>query len=237
MKSRGLSAFTLFELLITMAVISLLVSIGFYTIARGNEDRALDKGADILHSMVRVARTQAITNGVHARLIINADTDSPESYLRRIGVVIENTNKNEWIAIDRGAYLPEGIFVVPQGNEVTLPEGWPESGRRSVYKKTNYDSDGLAVYSFDYPLADPVNESQESEPNWICIQFAPNGRLSEGNWGGGSNSPPLNNQLVLAKGGRNGDGVVIADANDYIGIAFKLNGSSYQTRERSLIDE
>lgn len=214
----------------------MLVGISFYSIARGTEDRALEKGADILHSMVRLARTQAITNGVHARLIINADPSDPESYLRRVGVVIEHTVVNEWIAVDRGASLPKSVFLVPQGNGINLPDGWPETGRRSVYKKTKFNPDGLALYSFDYPLADPVNESQDGKPDWICIQFSPNGRLSAANWGGGS-ATPSNNQLVLASGSYVGDEVFISDSNEYIGIAFKMNGSSFQTKVADVIDQ
>ncbi|MBD5779709.1 prepilin-type N-terminal cleavage/methylation domain-containing protein [Pelagicoccus sp. NFK12] len=235
---RAKAAFTLFELLVTMAVISVLAGIGFYSIARGTEDRALEKGADILHSMVRVARTQAITNGVHSRLIINADPNDPESYLRRIGVVIEDPESGYVKAVDRGALLPEGIYLVPQGEGVQFPSGWPETGRRSVYRKANGDTtDDTAVYAFDYPLKDRIPENTAGKPDWICIQFAPNGRLSTVNWGGGGGLVPLSNQLVLANGRMVSGNLSVTNVNDYIGIAFKRNGSSYQTREADLVDD
>ncbi len=237
MKKVGRSGFTLFELLVTLSVISMVLGIGFYSIARGTDDRALEKGADILHSMVRVARTQAITNGVHARLIINADVNDPDSYLRRIGVVIEDEEEKYWIAVDRGASLPKGVFLVPQGNNIDLPEGWPEAGRRSIYKKQDVSDKDSAIYKFEYPLKKKVLEDDpDSIRKWICIQFAPNGRLSSCDWGGGYISPS-NNQLVIAKGLLSDGGMTVVDKDAFIGIAFKQNGSSYETKESKVIDE
>lgn len=229
-------AFTLFEILIVLAVIAVIGGTAFYGLARSNDDRALEKGADMLHDMVRVARTQAITNGVHARLIVNLDTTDEGNYLRQVGVMIEHADSNKWIAVDRGIKLPEGVFVVPQAGSVSFPVGWPATGRRSVYRLNNTAADASAVYTFDYPLKAEVNEVTASSPSWFCIQFAPNGRLSSGNWGGGG-LVPVANQLVLARGSWRGNTVEFGSAVDFIGIAFKRNGASYQTRETELVDD
>ncbi len=215
-----------------MAVISIVVGAGFYTIARSTKDRALEKGVDTLHAMIRIARTQAIMNGVHARFIINADASDPESYLRRIGVVIEGETNNTLIAKDRGAILPEGVFVVPSGGFDEVPNGLP----RSIYWNTNKgEGDGSAVYSFEYPLADPVPITSEGDAKWICIQFAPNGRLASSLWQG-SGLVPRSNQLVVSKGQFNDGKVKFLSPIEFLGIAFKLSGSSYTSNESGLFE-
>ncbi|MDQ8199339.1 prepilin-type N-terminal cleavage/methylation domain-containing protein [Pelagicoccus enzymogenes] len=237
---RAKAAFTLFELLVTMAVISVLAGIGFYSIARGTEDRALEKGADILHSMVRVARTQAITNGVHSRLIINADPNDPESYLRRIGVVIEGdesvtieeTEHNTVKAVDRGALLPEGVYIVPQSNDAIVPASLP----RSIYKSKNNDADNdSAIYRFAYPMKDAVPVGLDGDPKWICIQFAPNGRLSSAIPGGGD-LVPRSNQLILAQGHSTDGTIDFQGSERFKGIAFKLSGSSFSSEDSALFE-
>lgn len=240
MKELRKSGFTLFELLITMSVISIVAGAGFYTIARSTNDRALEKAANSLHSMVRIARTQAITSGVHSRLIINADSSDPESYLRRIGVVLEGSESisvddedlDSVLAVERGVLLPEGVYVVPQSGNVVLPDGLP----RSIYKKKNTDpANDTAVYRFDYPLAEPVPVVASGEPEWICIQFSPNGRLSSCEHGGGG-LVPRSNQLILSKGQLVGDDVVFGAEDEFVGIAFKLSGSSFSSSEIDLFE-
>lgn len=233
MRSQRKTAFTLFELLVTLAVLSIVAGAGFFTISRSTGERSLERAAETVHSMVRIARTQAITNGKYARLIINADSSDPESYLRRIGVVIQDDVQDKWVAIDRGAYLPEGVFIVPQGSDkVTLSN----TARRSVYKVANTDTVSSAVYRLEYPLKEAVLENAANQPDWICIQFAPNGRLSTTNWGGGGGVVPLSNQLIISKGSWVGDNVDLRNDESFIGIAFKKGGSSYQTSEADLVD-
>ncbi len=240
MKELRKSAFTLFELLVTMSVISIVAGAAFYTIAKSTNDRALERAADTLHSMVRIARTQAITNGVHARLIINNDSTDSESYLRRVGVVLEGADKiidgdddfDSVLAIERGILLPEGVYVVPQSGAVVIPGAMP----KSIYKKKNNDpSDETAVYRFEYPLKAPVPVDVQGDSSWICIQFAPNGRLSSCEHGGGG-LVPRSNQLILAKGQSEGNQVVFRDAQQFVGIAFKLSGSSYSSSEVGLFE-
>ncbi|MBK1876533.1 hypothetical protein [Pelagicoccus mobilis] len=231
------SGFTLFEILVLLTVMVVIAGISFLSLAQTNEDRSLEKAADILHAMVRVARTEAITRGVHSRLIVNLDTNDEDRYLRRLGVIVEDDTSGQWVAVDRGMSLPGGVFVVPQSGSIVLPGGWPDSGRRSVYRVTNTDSDGSSVRTFEYPLKASVGESTSSAPSWMCIQFSPNGRLSTGNWGGGGGLVPLSNQLVIANGSWEGGKVAFLSARDFVGIAFKSNGSSYQTRETELVDD
>ncbi|MBC2605383.1 pilus assembly FimT family protein [Pelagicoccus albus] len=234
MKGRLKSGFTLFELLVTLTVITVIAAAGFLSIARGTDERSLEKAADMLHSMVRIARTQAITNGVHSRLIISLDQSDASSYLRKVGVVIEASDQGYWKAVERGVVLPEGVYVVPQSGSVSFTSDWPATGRRSIYRKTNTESDDSAIYDYEYPLQDEVSE--DSGTSWLCIQFSPNGRLSSAEWGGGG-LVPVSNQLVLAKGNWDGSKVAFRSAADFIAIAFKQSGSSYQTQETELVDD
>lgn len=237
MMGKAAKAFTLFEILIVLTVMAVIAGTTFLTLAKSTDDRALERGAEMLHSMVRVARTQAIMNGVHARLIVNLDTSDEASYLRRIGVMVEAADSGDWLAVDRGVSLPKGVYLVPQSGSVSFPANWPETGRRSVYRVTNSDTDNSAVYNFEYPLKEAVSETTNDAPDWLCIQFSPNGRLSTANWGGGGGLVPLSNQLVVANGSWEGEDIAFRSASEFVGIAFKSNGASYQTKETELVDD
>lgn len=232
MESRN-KAFTLFEILVVLLVMVVIAGMAYLSLAKSSGDRALERGAEMLHSMVRVARTQAIMNGTYARLIINADSGDPEAYLRKVGVMIRDDQKDDfWYAVERGGFLPEGVFLVPQSGSVELPAGLP----KSIYKSDNGDSAlDTAVFDYQYPLKASVSEKVESDPDWICIQFAPNGRLSSISYHGGG-LVPLSNQLILAKGNWAGDTVVFSEAERFVGIAFKRSGSTYRSEESGLFE-
>lgn len=232
MKNR-VKAFTLFEILVVLLVMVVIAGMTYLSLAKSSNDRALEKGAEMMHSMVRIARTQAIMNGTYARVIINADSGDSEGYLRKMGVMVrDDENDNFWYAVERGGFLPEGVFVVPQSGEIELPSGMP----RSIYKRENDDaSQDTAVFDYQYPLKASVSDSVESDPDWICIQFSPNGRLSSINYHG-SGLVPLSNQLILAKGNRRDGTVVFLPDAQFMGIAFKRGGSSYRSGESGLFE-
>src|SRR5690606_38032246 len=116
-------------------------------LSRGSELRALDNGIGLIRDMARVARAQAILNGQPARLIINYDETDSERFLRYVGIVarvaVEQvvddegnvTSVGTWQAVDRGAYLPQGVYVVPQTTTKTVDfaANWPTE-RASRYK-------------------------------------------------------------------------------------------------------
>lgn len=225
--------FTLFEILVTMLVMIAIAGTAYFSLVRSTGSRSLERGAEVLHSMLRVARTQAIMNGTYARVIINADSLDEGAYLRKVGVMIrDDKNPNFWYAVERGETLPEGVYLVPQSGSVILPAGLP----RSIYKRKNDDTTkDTAVFDYKYPLKDSVSDQVEADPDWICIQFAPNGRLSSIEYSGGG-LVPLSNQLIVAKGSRVGGSIAFSDDVDYIGIAFKRGGSTYRSRESGLFE-
>lgn len=236
MKQSWKTGFTLLELLVVLTSIVVLAAAGFLSMRGMKHNLSLDRAADMLHSMVRVARTQAITNGVHSRLIVSLDTSDPDSYLRRVGVVIEDPDTtNGWVAVERGVLLPEGVRVVPQEGDIDFSDTWPVSGWRSIYKIRQTDSEqGNAVYSLDYPLKETVVEGAGGVP-WVCIQFAPNGRLSGCVWGG-EGVAPSTNRLVLAHASWQSGNVLFLDPEETIAIKFKISGASYETTEGALLD-
>ncbi|MDQ8204568.1 type II secretion system protein [Pelagicoccus sp. SDUM812003] len=226
---RGLAktGFTLFEVLVALGIIAIISGAGLYSLGRGEDRRALNKAARSMHAMIRVARTQAITNGVHSRLIINYDPSDRQSCLRQIGVVVEDPNagKDRWRAVERGTMLPQGVFVVPwSGDAVSFSEDWTSQERRSWYRIDQNEAENSAVFKYDYPLKAAVPEGQGQD--WIVYQFAPNGRVSPAQWGGGDHQPA--NRIVLANAGWDADKIAFRTPERLIAISFKLSGASIQ---------
>lgn len=224
--------FTLFELLTTMSVIVLMAGILYASIDLKSSSSSLDRGLEAVHSMVRVARSQAIVNGVSCRMIINFDNTDKDNFLRQIGIVIKDDSAmGMWKAVDRGVMLPEGVYVVPR-SKATFAGSWPVNpDRKSVYKKESTDSvQGGAVFKYEYPLVASVPEN--AGVDWMAVQFAPNGRLEVIEYDGGG-LPSLSNQIVVGRAQWVGSALTFTDFEDLKGVRFKLNGASFSVKDAS----
>ncbi len=231
-------AFTLFELLIAMSMIAIIGGASYYALGRSSEESDIRRAANTLHAMIRVARAQAIMNSTYSRLIVNNDQTDSERYLRTIGVMIQDDSTTDyWKAIERSEQLPEGVYLVPQGSSPTaasLSPDWPTDAGLSIYKTDVGAAHDTAVFKFDYPVVDPVDENTTDAPRWIAIQFAPNGRLSSARWGGG-NDLPSNNQLVLGIASWVGGTLSFREPGKIVGLRFKPSGSSYLVEEATVL--
>lgn len=229
---KKIGGFTLFELLITMSVIVLMAGILYTSIDFKRSSGNLDRGLEAVHSMVRVARSQALVNGVSCRMIINFDETDEENFLRKIGIMIKDDSAaNKWKAVDRGMLLPEGVYVVPRG-KVDFADNWPaDPDRKSVYKKENSDTVQYgSVFKYEYPLV--ISVPEDSGVDWIAIQFAPNGRLEVVEYDGGG-LPPLSNQIVVGRARWVGALLSFTDFVDLKGVRFKRNGASFSIEDAS----
>lgn len=114
------SGLTLIELLAVIAIIGVLVGVIGFTFRGSDKARGLRAGQTVLASMLTVARGTAALKGATAYLLVNVDTKDADRYLRYLTVIYESVDVDgssyspkRWMAVNAGAYLPEGVFFVP----------------------------------------------------------------------------------------------------------------------------
>lgn len=187
-------AFTLIEMVVVIGVIGVLIGVGFAALRTSSPTTGLRIGQGQLVSMFTALRAQAALSGQTARLIIDATNTDPVNYLRRIRVVTQDpADATNWILLNEGVLLPEGVFFVPPGaGSPTLAEGgtWAASALRS-----NINSGNVAT-TFD------VNDTPGLY-HWVQITAR----------GTPSSAPPPPPRIVLGAGQRVG-----ALGTDYVGF-------------------
>lgn len=230
---RPRAAFTLLELVVTLSVIAILATLTMVSLSRSGEIRAVDSGIGMIRDMARAARAQAILAGQPARLIINYDEADPDRFLRYLGIVVrDKEDPANWQAVDRGAYLPQGVYLVPQASApVDFAANWPDE-RRSRYKANNLGSvHDTGIVRLEYPLAEPVSGEDAGAPQWIAYQFAPNGSLDAVF----ESPPPISNALVVGRGDSASGRVAFADPQALKAVLFKRSGSTLPVEELDLL--
>ncbi len=187
----GVSAFTLMELLVVVALVGILATAIGVSLANGSNGPSLDGAQRNLMAMLQAAKSTAELNGVPARFIVYSDQNSGDSStstltngrkLRFMGVIVQAKDpvtgvplQNTWQAVNSGAYLPGGVYFMPQ-NSGTFAKNVP-SGMSSVL--TQGTALGPAIGTMQLPY--PVTQARELDANseyYYFIEFSPNGFLS-----------------------------------------------------------
>lgn len=107
--------FTLVELIVVVALISTFLGVVGVMYRRAGEQTAgLEAAQSILASAFTLVRGQAALSGVNGVLLVHADPDDPEKYLRYIVPAIEEAD-GDFHAVSDGYFLPPGCYVVPNG--------------------------------------------------------------------------------------------------------------------------
>lgn len=115
---RRLAAFTLVEMLAVIAIIGVLgTMIGMALSGSGSSAATLGNAQRMVSGMFQAARTHAVMKGKETAVIFYKDSDDSSKYLRFVGIVYNDSETGEdWKALNRGSYLPKGIYFIPPGS-------------------------------------------------------------------------------------------------------------------------
>jgi len=117
----GKSAFTLVEMLVVIAIISILMTAGSIGLS-GMGGKGVSSGVTISESLFDEARTTAVGRNIRACVLVTKTlTNKPEEDLRRLVVAYEEVDANGlpksppdqepiWVLSSRGALLPDQVY-------------------------------------------------------------------------------------------------------------------------------
>ena len=192
-------AFTLVELLAVAAVLAVFAGTLGVALRHSSEAPALQAGQLTVASLCGATRLDAVLAGGNARLVVAADPVDAVCYLRYLQVVREDpVHPGCWLAEGGGAYLADGIFIVPPP-AATVPgnSDWPATRRSTALPAT----------------AQALTINGTAAGLHYFVQFSARGTTGGGN-------------LVLTGGRRAGDNRLVFDDSDNVrGLLLRPSGA------------
>lgn len=134
-RSRVAQAFTLVEMLVVIAIITILLTIGALGLKNLSKNSGVSAGLPLAEALFAEARAIAIGKGTKARVLIHANHDSGdelhrERYLNYMAIAFETLDADgvptgTWEIASTGTKLPSGVYFMKdlsETNAPTLPE-------------------------------------------------------------------------------------------------------------------
>jgi prepilin-type N-terminal cleavage/methylation domain-containing protein len=177
----GKKAFTLVEMLVVIAIISILMTAGSIGLS-GMGGKGVTSGVATAESLFDEARTTAVGRNIRACVLIAKTlTNNPADDLRRIVVAYEETdpatgqakdpdNPNpQWVLSSRGAVLPDQTFFSEKFSKKDHPAGSGAiktitlSGAKRIYAGEYY------IYQFNAQgiIVDPANPEYQGGASFV----------------------------------------------------------------------
>lgn len=107
------AGFTLVEMLVVITIITVMLTVGALGLKNLSKASGVSAGLPVAEAVFAEARAVAIGKGGSTRILINADVNDHERYLRYMLVVYyydDGSGRGKWIANSRGSFLPEGVY-------------------------------------------------------------------------------------------------------------------------------
>ena len=125
MNKRG---FTILELLVVLAVIGVMIGALGFSFVGVNQSNLGDAQRSLI-SLIQKARSLAVSNATESRIIVVADSENPNNYLRQAMLIYQDKNNTEyWKIVEDDFYLPEEIWFV-SGELMTESQDWPSEAQ------------------------------------------------------------------------------------------------------------
>ena len=108
--------FTLVEVLVVIAIMSVLMTAGSIGLGNINAGKGTTSAVATCESLFEEARTIAISKRCKARILIDTNNIASPNYLRRVVIVHEKINPdgtviaNNWVLAGRSYTMPPGTF-------------------------------------------------------------------------------------------------------------------------------
>ncbi|MGJ8676666.1 MAG: pilus assembly FimT family protein [Akkermansiaceae bacterium] len=121
------AAFTLVEMLIVVTIVTIMLSVGAVGLKNLSKGGGVSAAVPLAESIFAQARDLGVSKGASARVLINADQNDHEKYLRYMIVAYEyaedDDSSTRWVAESRGVYLPKGVYFSQQYSSSEHSEG------------------------------------------------------------------------------------------------------------------
>lgn len=240
---RARSAFTLIEMLVVVAIISVFVGVIGFGFLRGSSSATvgLQAAQSLIIGLLTQARSQAIMTGEQTGVFVAAgpnggfttgtDVELKTRYLRCL-TVARNVG-GRWEAVSDLVFLPDGIYVVPEGtgnprrfsSELKAGENWYRCNESGMPSASQPDVDSSAL---DGSVNQIVPYSTAGNERWIFVSFSPRGTKQSSGAG----------TIALATGIRQPDSsgetpVVLNNPHNVRGVAISTNGQFRPIHERT----
>ncbi len=128
------SGFTLFELLVVVALIASLAGGIGLALRKPSESASLQSAQATLSALLGAARGRAALSQQNACCLVAADPSDSAACLHYVRVVEQDpANSSNWLARDDGVWLADGVYVVPPAPAgVPGNPAWPASRRSTA---------------------------------------------------------------------------------------------------------
>jgi len=181
------SGFTLVELMVVILIISLMFGIVMASFSGNDESQGVDSAVSRLTGAFNLAQTTALTRSQKTRVLIHADPDVREKFLRQILILVE-TEPDVWEVYADGQTLPSGVYYSP-----ALSSAPTDVAPKLKTWRVGIDDRSFEV-SANPPAPQPANDYSLSNEGgltvdalshsltadtWYIYEFNPNGTAAD----------------------------------------------------------
>ncbi len=211
-KIRRLRGFTLVELLVVVAIMSLMLTFAANLLKGTDTTKGLQSGVDLLNSTITEAREIAKGRATWTRVVIPVEPDNKSlksRHLRFAAVMAWESsdpmnldlkpmgNDTEWKMQSKGVEFPDGVYFSPELSQVLDNEGISDGGKPISSRKVEAQISGGKVTDCYY------------------LEFDRLGRLT---W------PRGLTKVVMMVGARRQDGSILPAPRDEAGRPQQASG-------------